>query len=91
MSDSPEEFLKLRRAVEELRRAVDRADGALERIAEELRRDFGCASRAEAEALLDRLRREEAEAAEAYRAAAEAFDAEWGGLLEKFAAARTRA
>lgn len=55
MATSLERLARLKREVEEQRREADKAQGALDRVLSELKRDFGCSSLRKARKLLRRF------------------------------------
>lgn len=71
----------LKERAERLRKDAAKAEGALERVAEQLREEFKCDSVEAAEKLLSRLRREEREADRSYRSACRRFERRWGDRL----------
>ncbi len=76
------EFLKLKKQIDTFRRRADRALGALEQHMAALKKEFGCSSEQEAEALLKRLKRLESKLDRQYNNALESFKQEFGHLLE---------
>ena len=78
-----ERFLKFRKHVEVLQRRADRAQGALEELEEQLRRDFNCATVEEALKLMTSMKEEEqALQAQADKQLAE-FNEKWQGVFEE--------
>ena len=76
------EYKKLLAEVETMKRAADRAEGALSEVMKELKTQFGCNTIEEAEQLLKTLEAElvEAEAEEAKLT--RRFKKKWGDKLE---------
>lgn len=80
LDDLPE----VRRKVERIRMATERARGAIDEMLRQLRDDFGCESVEQAEAKLLEFEDDERAAAEAYSAKLAAFKVKWKDVLERF-------
>lgn len=72
-----DDYQKIRRRVEAAKTARDRAKGALDELMGRLRKEFGCNTVGEAEALLEKLKREEVTLAGKYVKARAAFLKAW--------------
>lgn len=75
-------YTELKRQVEQAQKAADRAEGALEQLEAQLKKDFNCSSIEEAEKKLKTLTREQQEAEEDFQTALEAFEEKWNDKLE---------
>ena len=84
MTISVEEYQKLKKRVETVRREHDKAQGALEQTMKRLKEEFDCDSLKEARQLHKRLKREAAEAAEKFDGALAEFQEKWEGVLDGF-------
>jgi predicted nucleic acid-binding Zn-ribbon protein len=75
-------YEQLKQRADDARRRADKAEGALEKLMEELERDFGYTTLAEAERKLVGLEKE-AEAAERdFGKKLEAFEDKWADVLD---------
>lgn len=72
-----DDYQKIRRRVEAAKTARDRAKGALDELTARLRKEFGCKTVEEAEALLDELKKEEITLAGKYVKARAEFLKAW--------------
>lgn len=70
-------YLKLKRQTERLQSEVDKAAGALANLQQQLRKDFGFSSIAEAEKHLKKLERKEHDSEQAFTKAFEQFRHRW--------------
>lgn len=70
-------YKKLKARVDTARQTRDRAAGQLDGVMGRLKREFGCDTIGEAEALAKKLNREAKAAEEAFDAAAAKFEEEW--------------
>jgi len=75
--DELREIARLKKEVRDQQREADKAQGSLDRLFEELKKEFECGTLKKAEAKLINLRREEARAKKAFLAALEKFTEEW--------------
>jgi len=76
------EFQRLSDKLEALKRQADRAEGAKAQLAEQLKKDFGVDSLADAKKLLRKLEKEGEKLDREYREALKTFDDKWGDKLE---------
>lgn len=76
-----QQFERLQRKVEGLKRDKARAEGALALVMEELKTEHGCSTLEEAETLLDEREDAAVEAKQKYEKALAAFESEWGEQL----------
>lgn len=81
MTSSLNEYLDLKSRVEKLQREADRNAGALEQSMARLKEAFNCSTLEEAEKLLKKLTKEEAEARGAFESALNKFMEEWRSEL----------
>lgn len=70
-------FRRLKQAVESKRRDHDRAIGAVESLLKTLKREHGCSSLKEAEALYEKLQKQEAKAELEFEDKFAAFENKW--------------
>lgn len=68
--------------MDKARREKDRASGSLGTIKQELREEFGCSTLKEAKNKLAELEQQQEEEEEKYQRKLEAFEKEFGDLLE---------
>ena len=81
MSEDFEKLTRLKRKADEMRRDAERAKGALERVMEQLKDEFGCSSILQAKRMLKKGRREQREAEKAHAKAIGAFERRWKDKL----------
>lgn len=74
-------YKKLKRMVEEKKQERDRAEGALQSLLTQLKRDHGCSTLKEAKQLYKKLQKEEAEAELAFEDKLSAFESKWKGRI----------
>lgn len=82
MTISLDDFVSLQRKVQQLRQERDRAEGALEQLIKQLRKDHDCKSLDEAQELLTKMKKEELKVYKEYVAAKEAFEEKYREVLE---------
>ncbi len=75
-------FNTLKRQVDDKKRELDRAEGALEETMRRLKKDFGCNTLKEAKAKLAALRTKTNQANERFANALNTFERKWGKALE---------
>lgn len=78
-----ERLARLKADIADLRSEADKAQGALDRVLAELKKDFGCSSLKRARRLMARLERKDRVLAKRLDKALERFAREWGHVLEK--------
>jgi predicted transcriptional regulator len=78
-----DDFLSLQRRVQQLQRDRDKAAGAVDQLMKQLRKEFGCKSIEQAEALLEKYKDEELAALKEYNTAKAAFERKWADKLEE--------
>ena len=81
MAIDVEKYLALKKKAEESKAELNRVEGVLQEQTKKLKSDFNVDTIEDAEALLEALKREEAEAEEAYTVELASFESKWGGLL----------
>ncbi len=82
MSADVKKLLRIKERVEEMKRDADKAEGALQRIEEQIREEFKCKDLDAACDLLDVLEVQEKDAEEAFDKAQRKFEKKWGDLLK---------
>lgn len=76
-------YAALKEKVESLHSQRDRAQGALDQLHVELKRDFGCKTLEEAKEKLGKLSKEQAKLEREFTQALEAFETKYAPLLEE--------
>jgi hypothetical protein len=79
---SIDDLTMLKKQVEAKRNEASRAAGALEQVMLRLKNEFSCNTKADADALLEKLKRKEAKARAAFDAALENFQSDHAKELE---------
>ena len=74
-------YQKLQTRVTEQQRETDKAQGALEELKRQLKKEFGCDNVREAKTLLAELEQEQEEAERAFTVAMEEFETQFGETL----------
>lgn len=72
-----EQYRELKEQATEARQQAERARGALDQIVEQLKADFGCSNLKEAEALLEKLRRDQTKAQKDFDKAFADYQKKW--------------
>ena len=83
MSIDLKKYDRLKTKAERLQREADRAEGALEQLMYRLESEHGVNTLADAEKLLKRREREAAKAESEFGDALEAFEGQWGEVLDE--------
>ncbi len=83
MSIDLKQYEKLRRKADDLKREVDKAEGALEQLMGGLDNEFGCKTLSQAQKMLKKLSSDEAKASEKYESDLAEFEKEWGEVLKE--------
>lgn len=78
-----QEFRRLKDRAEKARQTRDKAAGQLEAAVTRLQDEFGCETIEAAEAMIEKLDKETAQAEKAYNEAVETFEAEWSEYAEQ--------
>lgn len=77
------QYERLRRKADDLKREVDKAEGALEQLIGRLESEFDCKTLAQAQKMLKKLSADEAKASKKYESDLAEFEEEWGKVLER--------
>jgi len=77
-----DDFESYKRKVEEVVKEANRAQGACDQLAKQIRKKFGCKTAKEARKLHAKLQKQEIQANHAYTKAREQFEKRWGERLE---------
>lgn len=70
-------FLELKEQVEAAQQKADKAEGALEEVLKQLKRDFGCATIEAAQKKLKQLNKEKEKLEEEFNAGLEQYEKDW--------------
>jgi len=76
-NDNLEKYTQLKRKVEQAQHDADRAEGALEQVMRELRKNFDCSTLEEAQEKLKILKKREVEVGDAFTLALDEFEKKW--------------
>ena len=68
--------------MDELKREIIKAEGALEQLTDRLQSEFGCKTLEQAEKLLQKMQKEAEQAEDKYNEALSEFEEEWSEVLE---------
>lgn len=79
--DEASRCLKLKERVDSLQSKVDRAEGALESLRQQLEKEFGCKTIKEARKELDRLKEESEQLEQELKNGLDVFEREYGKIL----------